>query len=779
MSTEATTTTTSHEMDTSSIVLKNKLPKAMKSNSEDLSHIATNEEIALPGFFVPEPTIPNTLISEYCESEMSFELYDIAKKIYYEHIITREELRNMVQLSGKNEEEYIPFKLDESFLKHYRNTKPPFGFDGVGEFTYLRTYARVVIDPISGEKYKECWFDTIKRVVEGTMNLLKRHIDRVGSNYCNTKAIKIGENMFDMMFNMKFLPPGRGLWAMGTPITEKEGLYAALNNCGFVSTENIDVEGATPFVFMMDMLMLGCGVGFDARGSGKVKLHIPDKTNTLKLKVGDTREGWVVALGLLIDSYINEKRKSIEFDFSKIREKGAPLKNFGGIAPGPEPLKTCIDKIQKLLENKIEQCGKDATVDMREIVDIGNIIGACVQSGNIRRAAEIVFGEHDDQEYIDLKDYEKNPERSSFGYASNNSIIAKNGMDYSAIAKSVYKNGEPGIMWLENAREYGRMSGRHKDHMRKDLNACGGNPCLEQTLESNELCDLVETFPNNFENFEEAKKVIGMAFLFAKIVSLGKIHWKKTDKIVQKNHRMGISMSGIVQAISKFGETEFWNMCDKLYDEIQYKDEVYSSWLRCNKSIKTTSVKPSGTVSLLAGATPGIHDPTFKTYIRRIRLSKNSPLVNALEEAGYPTPDCPYNPLETCAVEFPVSVASYGVKSERETTMLEKFERIAKAQAHWADNQVSATVSFDKEQVSEKDIVAVLDHYQHRLKGISFYPMGPIGQYKMPPYSPISEKEYEERKAAIKPIEFSKYMKVSDPAKPMGCTSEKCSLDFN
>ena len=147
-----------------------------------------------------------------------------------------------------------------------------------------------------------------------------------------------------------------------------------------------------------------------------------------------------------------------------------------------------------------------------------NVIGRCVVAGNIRRSAEIAFGEAADQEFIDLKNYDKNPERMNYGWVSNNSIFADVGQDYSEIASRIAKNGEPGLAWLENMRKYGRMMDPPNN---KDIRAAGGNPCLEQTLESFEMCCLVETFPDNHETIEEFKETLELAFLYAKTVTLG------------------------------------------------------------------------------------------------------------------------------------------------------------------------------------------------------------------------------------------------------------------
>ena len=514
------------------------------------------------------------------------------------------------------------FKLSENFVSKYKRKKAPFGFNGLGELVYQRTYSRLKAD---GKN--EQWWETVQRVVEGTFNMQKRHIDAHGLGWNAWKAQHSAQEMYDRIFNMKFLPPGRGLWAMGTAITEEKKLFAALNNCAFVSTESMSSEFSKPFCFLMDASMLGVGVGFDTKGANSLMVKGPNESRKVeKITIPDTREGWVDSLRALLDSYSLGTAK-VEFDYSEIRAEGVPIKGFGGESSGPKPLIELHEKCISILDNEIGQ-----PISITSIVDIMNLIGKCVVAGNVRRTAEIVFGEPDNEEYLDLKNYEVNPHRAEYGWTSNNSIFAELGMDYEPSAERVRYNGEPGYAWLGNMKDYGRMADApdFKDHRAK-----GGNPCLEQTLESYELCCLVETFPNNHESLEDYKNTLKYAYLYAKTVTLGKTHWAETNRVMLRNRRIGCSMSGIAQFIANKGVGNLKEWMDAGYHHIQDLDEQYSDWMAIPRSIKTTSIKPSGTVSLLAGSTPGIHFPESRYYIRRMRLGINSNLLPALEKAGY------------------------------------------------------------------------------------------------------------------------------------------------
>jgi len=621
----------------------------------------------------------------------------------------------------------MKFKLSENFVNKYKRKKPPFGFNGLGELVYMRTYSR-----IKKNGKNERWWETIQRVVEGTYSMQMNWIEQYQLGWNPWQAQKSAQEMYDRMFNMKFLPPGRGLWAMGTRITEKKKLYAALNNCAFVSTKTLKEDYSKPFTFLMDASMLGVGVGFDTKGAGEVMIKLPNPNRGIEeYVIPDTREGWVESLKLLLESYFHGTAE-IQFDYTKIRALGEPIKGFGGVSSGHEPLEEIHVEIRKVLNRNV---GEPITVTT--IVDIMNLVGKCVVAGNVRRTAEIVFGEPDDDEYLDLKNYKVNPHREQYGWTSNNSIFAELGMDYTDVCKRIVDNGEPGFAWLENMRKFSRMQngGDNKDHR-----VAGGNPCLEQSLESYELCCLVETFPNNHDSLEDYKRTLKYAYLYAKTVTLGKTHWSDTNRVMLRNRRIGCSVSGVAQFITKHGMEELRKWLEDGYDTIQDWDCIYSDWFAVPKSIKTTSVKPSGTVSLLAGATPGLHYPESRFYFRRMRLSNQSELIEPLKKAGYNVEPAFGSEDSTMVVEVPVDMGE-GIRTAAELSIWEQFSLAAFLQRHWADNQVSCTATFNPETEAD-ELPHVLKYFQYRLKGISLLPRTNGGAYKQMPYEAIDEKTY-------------------------------------
>lgn len=667
------------------------------------------------------------------------------------------------------------FKLSEEFINKYKYITPEFGFNGLGLLVYLRTYSRIKEDGS-----KEQWYETIRRVVEGTYEIQKSHIMKYGLGWSEEQAQQSAMEMYDRMFHMKFLPPGRGLYAMGSDIITKKGLFVALNNCAFVSTEDIDTDFSKPFEFMMDFSMLGVGVGFDTKGANKILIKKPgteinpelgDLGPSFNYTIPDDREGWVMSLKLLLEAFMKGYPMPI-FDYSKLRPKGTPIRTFGGKSSGPSPLRKLHKQITNVLTKNIGN-----PISVENIVDIMNMIGVCVVAGNVRRTSQIVFGNADDKEYLKLKDYEWDDSigsyvgnkihRAEYGWTSNNSIFANIGQDYTTVANQTAINGEPGYMWLENAKQFSRMDGIVDN---KDSRAKGGNPCLEQTLESYEMCCLVEVFPTRCDSLEDFKRTLKFAYLYAKTVTLGHTHWVETNRVQLRNRRIGTSVSGLAQFIDKNGINVLKKWLEEGYDVIQHYDKIYSEWFAIPRSIKTTSIKPSGTVSLLAGVTPGVHYPESNFYIRRMRISVNSDLIESIKEAGYNVEPDVLSPNDTLVVEIPVSIT--GVRTLKDISMWEQLCLAEFVQKYWADNQVSCTITFKKDERNQ--IAAALNYFQYKLKGVSFMPKYEKAVYAQMPYEEISKERYEELIKNIKPLNI---LYTKEEAKPeVFCNNDSCTI---
>jgi adenosylcobalamin-dependent ribonucleoside-triphosphate reductase len=649
------------------------------------------------------------------------------------------------------------FKLTDNFIDKYKDKIPPFGFNGLGEFVFMRTYSRIKED---GKN--ETWLETVRRVVEGIYTIQKQHIEDYKLGWNSMKAQKSAQEMFDRIFNFKMLPAGRSLWAMGTPLIMKKGLASALYNCAFLSTENIAENPAKSFTTSMDMLMCGIGVGFDILGKDKIKVKEP-KNKIETYVIPDSREGWIKSLELLIMSFFGQD--NFEFDYSLIRAEGEPIKTFGGTSAGPQPLKDLHIKVKEILNSRIGEY-----LTERNIVDIFNLIGKTVVSGNVRRSAEIALG-YPTEEFLNLKNYELNPERFDFGWASNNSVFSNIGDNYLTISERIRDNAEPGLAWLENLRKYGRMKESESDY--KDHKIAGLNPCAEIGLENSELCNLVETFPHNHESLDDYKITLKYAYLYGKSVTLLNTHWEDTNRVMLRNRRIGLSITGTAQFIAKQGIKELKKWMEEGYETVRKYDKIYSDWFAIPQSIKVTTIKPSGTVSILAGATPGIHYPESIYYIRRVRLSKNSPFVPILENSGYKIEKAIGQEESTIVVEFPVFIGE-NVRVINDVSMWEQLNLAAFAQEHWADNSVSATITFDPKK-DGKDIKNALNYFQFKLKAISFLPKTEDGAYPQMPYEEITKEKYNEIINNLTPLNFSELFSA-DAIGEKYCNNEGCEF---
>ena len=543
---------------------------------------------------------------------------------------------------------------------------------------------------------------------------------------------------------------------MGTKFVE-ERTAAGLFNCAFRSTRDLSTKGGYLFAWMMDALMVGIGVGFDTEGAGTVIVQEPHYTNDIHV-IDDSREGWVDSVHLLLDGFFTGG-KVPKFDYSSIRPQGALIHGFGGTSSGAKPL---IELHKHLTELYSDRHGEP--ISSVDIVDTENLIGRCVVAGNVRRSAALAMGRYDDKRYLEMKNDSEKLMHHRWG--SNNSFNAVVGMDYTWHAAQSQKNGEPGYIWLNNARTRGRF----KDGERlDDINVAGFNPCVEQQLEDAELCCLVETFPAKHDDLEDYLRTLKIAYLYGKTITLSNTHWPETNAKMLKNRRIGLSQSGVVQAFNKHGRRQMYEWCDKAYARVKELDEEYSNWLCIPKSIRMTSIKPSGTVSLLNGSTPGIHFPEDEYYIRRIRFSKDSKLIDELSEAGYKMEDDLYSPNTLC-VEFPVHEPHFQ-KGKRSVSMWEQLEIAAQYQHYWADNSVSVTVTFKPEEASQ--IKDALEMYESRLKAVSFLKYEETG-YDQAPYESITEEQYEEAIRQIKPIVRFKTGEGGSGTK--FCTNDSCTV---
>lgn len=672
-------------------------------------------------------------------------------------------------------EGFFSFKLSDDFVASYRSKVAPFGYrdaagNSVGEITFLRTYSRK-----KSNGTKETWADVCERVINGMYSLQKDHCKTNKLPWNGAKAQASAKEAFERLFNLKWTPPGRGLWIMGTDLVNVQKNSAALQNCAFVSTSEMSKDNpAEPFAFLMEASMLGVGVGFDDKGADKNFTIYESSKPVITEVIEDSREGWRDATVNLINSFLKQDQNPVDFDYTQIRPFGTPIKTFGGTASGPEPLIKLHNSIRKLFTGR-----NGEKLTRRDLADIGNLIGVCVVSGNVRRSAELLIGRHDDDEFLNLKNAQRFPERNSYdsenpGWAwmSNNSIETAVGTDLSHLVENIALNGEPGVIWMDMSRKYGRLADGVNN---KDWRVAGYNPCAEQSLESYECCTLVETYLNRHESLEDYKRTLKFAYLYAKTVTLLPTHWEKTNAIMQRNRRIGASMSGIANFADRKGLPKLREWMDSGYETVKRYDTVYSEWFGIRESIKMTTVKPSGTVSILAGESPGVHwTPGGEYFLRAIRFSNDDPMLPLFKMANYKVEPASESPNMTSVVFFPIK--SDAKRSEKDVTIFEKMSIAATAQRYWSDNSVSVTISFDSEK--EKDYISTVLHmYDGQLKTVSFLPQGNF-TYPQMPYTEMLEADYNEAVASLFPIDFTGVYEgmAADAIGESYCATDSCEI---
>lgn len=625
-------------------------------------------------------------------------------------------------------------------------------FSSVGYITYKRTYARRLneTDPNSPTEEFE---DTVNRVVNASNSQLS-----VGFTSDEQERLK------KYLMELKGTVAGRFLWQLGTDTVGRLG-GASLQNCAFKVVDS-PVE---PFTWAMDLLMLGSGVGYNIQKVNVEKLppvnldfKCPVRADVADADfiVPDSREGWVALLGKTLKAaFLAHKSGKQTFTYSTqlIRSKGAPIKGFGGTASGPEDLVWGIGKIGEILEKRAGR--KLRPVDC---LDIMNIIGAVVVAGNVRRSAQIAIGDPDDVEYLLAKRWDLG-NIPSWRAMSNNSVVCHDIGDLHEFFWDGYEGkGEPyGLINLKLSRKIGRLG----ETEYPDPDVQGYNPCAEQSLADGETCCLAEIYLPNITSKEEMLDVAKLLYRVNKHSLALPFHLKITEEIVHKNMRMGIGVTGFLQATE---EQKSW--LKDVYKELREFDKQYSKEHGFPTSVKLTTVKPSGTLSLLPGVTPGCHPAYARYMIRRIRISANHPLVQTCRDHGYPVEfQQNFDGSEdhsTVVVSFPFRHPDHAVLA-KDMTAIQQLETVKWLQENWSDNSVSCTVYYRKEELPE--IRKYLKkNYKNNHKSLSFLLHNEHG-FKQAPLEEITKEQYDELVAKTRLI-------TSIDSLDIGLDDSECAL---
>jgi ribonucleotide reductase alpha subunit len=597
-------------------------------------------------------------------------------------------------------------------------------FSTVGYITYKRTYARRLSETDPKSKTEE-FTDTVERVIKAANDQLS----------CGFDADE-QERLRKYLLELKGTVAGRFLWQMGTETVDRLGL-ASLQNCAFTVID----QPVRPFTWAMDLLMLGSGVGYNIQRQYVDKLppvnanfSAPTRVTTADADfiVPDSREGWVKLLGKTLKAaFLADTNPTFTYSTILVRGRGAPIKGFGGTASGPEDLCDGIVKISNILEKR-----KGKKLRPIDCLDIMNIIGAIVVAGNVRRSAQIAIGDPDDVEYLLAKRWDMG-NIPSWRAMSNNSVVCSDIKDLHEYFWDGYEGkGEPyGLINLKLSRKIGRLG--ETDY--PDPDVMGYNPCAEQSLAAYETCCLAEVYLPNIESKEQLLDVCQLLYRINKHSLALPCHLKETEDIVHKNMRMGIGVTGVLQATE---EQRSW--LNDTYRRLREFDFKYSHEHGFPESIKLTTVKPSGTLSLLPGVTSGCHPAYSRHMIRRIRIAADHALVQVCREHGYPVEyQRNFDGSEdhsTMVVSFPFAYPE-GTKIAAEMTAIDQLELVKWLQANWSDNSVSCTVYYRKEELPEIQKY-LAKNYKNNHKSLSFLLHNEHG-FHQAPLEEITKEQYD------------------------------------
>jgi ribonucleoside-triphosphate reductase len=564
---------------------------------------------------------------------------------------------------------------------------------------------------------------------------------------------------YSYVYTKKILPSMRSLQFAGKPIEISPN---RLYNCSYLPVDSVDA-----FNEIMFLLLSGCGVGYSVQQHHiKVLPNIikPFSKRSRRFVIGDSIEGWSDAVKVLIKSYLGEKKSSrIIFDYTDIRPKGARLVTSGGKAPGPQPLKECLIKIEGILEAKED----GETLTSLEVHDIVCHIADAVLAGGIRRAALISLFTATDDNMISCKSgswWETNPQR---GRANNSAVLMRHKITkefFMDLWKRVELSGagEPGI-YLNNDKDWGT------------------NPCCEIALRPFQFCNLCEVNVSNVEDQDDLNnRVKAAAFIGTLQAGYTDFHylreiWKETT---EKDALIGVSMTGI-------GSAAVLQMDMKVAANIVTKENLrVSKLIGINSSARCTTVKPAGTTSLVLGTSSGIHAWHNDYYVRRMRVGKNEAIYNYLiDNHNELIEDEYFRPHDTAVISIPQKAPDGSIlRTESPFDTLERVKRVAQ---EWIrpghrrgsnTHNVSATISL-KENEWKKAGDWMWENREY-YNGLSVLPYDG-GTYTQAPFEDIDEAKYSKMSKVLSNVDLTKVIEAEDNTDLSGelaCAGGSCEV---
>jgi ribonucleoside-diphosphate reductase alpha chain len=608
----------------------------------------------------------------------------------------------------------------------------------LSEITTYMKYSKYVPE----KKRRETWEELVTRNKEMHQTKFPQLKDEI-------------EEIYKLVYAKKVLPSMRSLQFAGKPI---ELNNARIFNCSF-----LPLDDWRAFSEIMFLLLSGCGVGYSVQNHHIDQLpEIKVPTKHKRYLVGDSIEGWADAVRMLCKAYF-QGAPLPTFDFRDIRAKGAQLITVGGKAPGPEPLKECLFNLQKIFDRK--KNGEKMT--SVEVHDMACHIADAVLSGGIRRAALISLFDLDDEDMLTCKFgnwWEENPQR---GRANNSAVVLRHKITEEEFFKLWKKielsgSGEPGI-YFSNDKDWGT------------------NPCCEIALRSFQFCNLCEVNVSNVESQEDLnERVKAGAFIGTLQAAYTNFHYLRDvwQKTTEKDALLGVGMTGIGSgAILKYD-------LKKAADLSKEENARVAEIIGVNKAARVTTVKPSGTSSLVLGTSSGIHAWHNDYYIRRIRVGKNEAIYNYLA-VNHPelVEDDFFKPTIQAVISVPQAAPEGSIlRTENVIDMLERtklfnLEWVRKGHRKGANtNNVSATVSVQENEWEQ--VGNWMWENKETFNGLSVLPYFG-GSYMQAPFEDITKEQFDEMAQHLHNIDLSQIVEFSDDTALMdqaACAGGACEI---
>lgn len=658
-------------------------------------------------------------------------------------------------------------EIPEHVRKLAEESKKYFEGNALGEFVYLRTYAKWIPE----EGRRETWVETVDRYV----NFMKENLgDKLTSKeYAEVRMSILKQEVMPSMRLMQF-----------------SGEAARrCNTCGYNCTFTAPVK-LEDFAEIMYLSMQGCGVGFAVESQNIEQLPQIMKQTGVKMPthiIADTKEGWCDALTLGLKTWYSGK--DIAFDFSMIRPAGARLKIMGGKASGPEPLQSLLAFARERVMKR--QGRRLRSIDAHDIICK---IGECVVAGGVRRTAMISLSDLDDIEMRDAKKgqfFMTDPHRS----ISNNSAVyevqptnAELMDEWVALMKSgsgergIFNRGSLAVTMPKRRTDYFKSVGFINDDGVVH-GPIGTNPCAEIILQSKQFCNLSEVIARADDTEASLLRKARLAAILgtyqSTLTKFGYISKEWTDHC-KSERLLGVSITGQWDSpVVRQPE-----VMRKVRDMAVKTNTIYAKRFGIERSMSVTAVKPSGTVSQTFNCASGIHPRHAPYYIRRVRISATDSLFKLMRDQGvpyYPEVGQSMEGANTYVFEFPVKAPDHSKEARFKDNLsaLEQLEYWKRVKLNFTEHNPSATIS-----VSEDEWISVVDWIQKNweiIGGLSFLPRS-NHVYRLAPYETITKEEYESRMSRFPKVDYTKLTAYerqdeSDMKKELACAGGTCEID--